>query len=191
MYCTFLQIFLIICGGTIMPFAGKELFLDKKTYKTVQSLRQPQKLCLVYRQVQIFVGVFLSVVGYLLVPAQTLITQLVVFSPILLTQHERNLGSTMKLVTISWNFIVVLTWIIILSLSGQIYQYGEMILLSWKYHKWETRFESKLMSKFRKSSKPFMINCGRTFVVRRITVLKFIRDLTTGVFRALMTVGKH
>lgn len=186
-----LQAFCIVCGGTIVRFIICELNLQRKNYKSVASVRLPEKLILVHRSAQVFLQAYvLPVLGYLLVPAQAMITHMVMFACFLLTKHGDKVSQTMKSVVISWALLAAITWIAILELCGFIHSGGVGLLKSWKYHRWSCRKDKKLMSRFRKSCKPIMIHYGRTYGIRRITVLKFVRGLSKGIFRTLLTLGQ-
>lgn len=68
---------------------------------------------------------------------------------------------------------------------------GERVLMSWKLNQWKNKEETRFMSKFSKSCKPIMIHCGKAYIVRRLTVLKYIRGLMKGIFRTMLTLGKQ
>ncbi len=186
-----LQIFFIICSGALVPFCTKELNVEKPKYNTVPSLRTPKRLTKVYREVQVGVRILMNVFGLLLVPAQTLITQLAIFVSFLMSEHRNKMGTTTQMVMVSWAILSVCTWVLILEVAGYVHKYGEEVLKSWKYHVWKTKFERRLMSKFRKSCKPIMIHYERAYTIKRITVLKYVRGIIKGVFRTLLTLGKR
>lgn len=185
------QIHWILWGGTVVPFVLQELNTGNKYYKTIPSLRSPEKLILAYRQVQVLFTNIVPIYGRLLVPAQTLITQLVIFASFLLCKHKNKMDDTMKMVLISWAFLSTITWLGVLQLGGHLHKNGKQLLKSWKFHKWANREETRIMNKFRKSCKPLMMHHGGTYIIKRITVLKFIRGLIKGIFRTLLTLGKR
>lgn len=191
MNLTFVQISLIINSSTIIPFGIFEFNLQRKSFKTVAIIRTPQKMSLIFREIQILVQQYNQVFGCILVPMQTLLTQFVMFTTYLFSKYADKIDTSLKATMVIWTTIATLTWIVSLEVGGIISMYGEKVLLSWKYHKWENRQEKRYMSKFRKSCKPLMVQYGRTFVIRRITVLKYIRGLLKGVLRTLLTVGKN
>ncbi len=47
------------------------------------------------------------------------------------------------------------------------------------------------MDKFRKSCKPVMIRYERTYIIRRITVLRYSRGLLKGIFRTVLILRKY
>lgn len=185
------QIFIIIISAALVPFCTEELNVEKSKYNTVRSLRLPNRLIIVYREVQTLQRVVMAVLGMLLVPLQTLITQLVMFVSFLMSKHRNKMGTTTQMVMVSWAIISMCTWILVLEVSGYIHKYGEEVLKSWKYHVWKTPFERRLMNKFRKSCKPIMVHYERAYTVKRITVLKYVRGIIKGVFRTLLTLGKR
>ncbi|CAL8120990.1 unnamed protein product [Orchesella dallaii] len=46
------------------------------------------------------------------------------------------------------------------------YRLGQEVLYSWKFHDWGSSQNNKVMSKFRKSCKPIVVNYGNTYVIR-------------------------
>ncbi len=74
-----------------------------------------------------------------------------------------------------------------LVMNGKIYYRGNCILLSWKQKKWPNIFTDRL-DKFRKSCKPFQVNWGKIFVVERLSVLIFVRSVSTGILNSLLAL---
>ncbi|CAL8127904.1 unnamed protein product [Orchesella dallaii] len=184
---------LYLYGFIVIPFVAFELRLGrKKRYYAVDQLRRPQMLIYTYRTVQLLQQRVNQILGYILIPSQTIMGKIVVFSAFTVFKN----GDRMKLTSIAllggWSVVMAFTWCTILLMGGYLHLYGERILLSWKYHEWESRREKTIISKFRKSCKPTDLRFGNTYVIRRISVLKFIRQLTRGFSRLmLMAKGNH
>ncbi len=154
MALVFIQLFILLFVGSAVPFWQKELNVKRLRHRTVAELRTPIYLSNLYREVQLVNKVFISVLGYVLVPTQTLITQLVLFVCYRMSKHRNKLGATVEMVMVSW--------VSVLELGGYLILNGENVLKSWKYQNWELGYNKKLMSKFRKSCKPIMINFKKT-----------------------------
>ncbi|CAL8127886.1 unnamed protein product [Orchesella dallaii] len=184
---------LYLYGFIVIPFIVLELRLGRKRrYYAVDQLRRPPMLIYTYRTVQVLQQQLNQVLGKILIPTQTVMGKIVVFSAFTVLTN----GYRMRLTSIAllggWSVVMAFAWCTILLMAGYLHLYGKRILLSWKYHEWESKREKSIMSKFRKSCKPIDVRLGNTFVIRRLTVLKFIRQLTRGFFRLmLMTKGKH
>lgn len=80
-------------------------------------------------------------------------------------------------------------WAIVLELSGRFHTQSVRTLASWKGLDFKTGAEKKYMSKFKKGCYPLSIGERGLFIVRRISVLKFLRAIVKGTFRALLTIG--
>jgi hypothetical protein len=181
----------VIGAANVLPFGMVELNLRRKAFKTESSVRTSQKMNLIYREVQVVLLLVNSVYGCLLIPMQTLITKFLMFITIVQSSYSDRIENSMKIIMGFWMVSVPWIWICVLEIAGNIYMHGERVLMSWKYYEWRNKQQRKFMSKFRKSCKPIMIHHGRAYIIRRKTVLKFIRGLVKGIFRTLLTLGKH
>lgn len=81
-------------------------------------------------------------------------------------------------------------WMMVLEFSGRFTQQASITLKSWKFLDFKNKIDKKLMNKFRKSFPPLKIGKDRVFVIKRLNVLKFMRSIVTGVFRASV-LGKR
>lgn len=178
---------LMIYGLIAVPFMVKELRMDKKTYISKCQLRTPSNLILVYRSSQILQTQMLNIVEYIIVPSQAIVTNVILFSSVMLIKQGYRMSMASKGMLGSWGIICTIGWTVVLMIWGYMHWYGKKLLDSWKYHQWPTKRDRALMSKFRKSCKPLRMQFGRTYVIRRLSVLKFLRSISRGIFRALLT----
>ncbi|CAL8125326.1 unnamed protein product [Orchesella dallaii] len=174
----------------VVPFILKELRLGRRYYVSVPALRQPANLMMAYRTAQILHERVLNIFQYLIVPLQTVITNLIIFCCVMIIKYGRNLKPSSIGMLVSWGLFGLGFWYLVLLLGGYLYMNGKKVLLSWKYHLWNRRAEAKMMSKFRRSCRPIMINFGRTYVIKRLSVLKFLRGVSRGILRTLLTLTK-
>lgn len=182
---------LVIYGALFTPFIVRELCLDRrKNYKTSERLRRPLHLLLTFRSAQILQIRFLQAFQYIIVPSQTIVMQIVFLSTFMLIKHNDKVSTATSAMLGSWSLCSAATWCTFLSMGGYLHWYGRKTLMSWKYHQWASSVQKKHMSKFRRSCRPLTINMGRTYVITRLTVLKFMRGLSRGVFRTLLTLDK-
>lgn len=177
-------------GIFFVPFVVRELRVDRKSYKSVPELRQPSGLMPAYRSSQILQNQVNGLMGYFILPSQTMVTQIILLNTFtLITQSQHMSIPTLALMCV-WTLTVAVFWSVILLMGGYLHFYGVKILTSWKYHAWPTKRDKKLMSKFRKSCPPIQVNFQKAYVIKRLTVLKFIRGLSRGILRILLTLKK-
>ncbi len=176
-------------GVFLVPFLLHEFRLDQPSYKSIPALRSPDKLILAYRAAQILLGRTISVVSLFMFPTQCIVYKMVVFTSYMMLKHGNEMD-TMSVFTLSFQaFLAAIYWSSTLVMGGNLHAQGKRILLSWKYHnKWPDRFTKRLMGKFRVSCKPFQLNWGKTYTIKRLTVLKFLRSLSRGILKALLAL---
>lgn len=86
--------------------------------------------------------------------------------------------------------MIQIIWAWILEICGRYNAESKKTLDSWKFLEHRGKEEKKLMSKVRKSCRPFSFGEKGIFVIKRMTVLKFLRGIVKGTFRALLTLGR-
>lgn len=186
LYC-----FVIITYGLIfLPFALMECHVNRKWYIASEELRMPQTLLMEWRIIQIVQLQVNSLFGPTLIPLHTLFSKLFVFCTYVIIRKGDQMDDTMKLMFQMWAFLGVIVWAIILLFGGLVHLHGQKVLNSWKYHKWQNvpRRKKQIIRKFVKSCIPLTVCYGRTYVIRRLSVLKFFRQLSVGVLRTLLAL---
>lgn len=195
-YCNLLSYAAIffIYGLLVVPFVLFEFRVGRKPgkYFAVANLRKPPTLQIAWRTVQVLQLNINNLLGVFLVPTHSFFGDFCVLSVYIIFKHHQMMAVSTKVMLVTWVALSSLFWCLVLLMGGCIHFYGLKVLSSWKYHKWGelTAREKKILSKFGKSCAPLSIAYGKTFVIRRLTVLKFIRGLVKGIFRALLTIGK-
>lgn len=187
---------MFLYGVLIVPFIILEFRVGRNpsSYYACHDLRKPPLLWISWRTVQILQLKINDLLCPLLVPTQFLFGKMVVLITFMLFKYGSSLPPSKRIIWILWATMGCIFWSLILLMGGYIHLYGKKILNSWKYHKWNnlTKVQKKCMSKFRKSCYPWSVSHGKTYVIKRLTVLKFIRGTIAGIFRALLTLGlKH
>lgn len=78
-------------------------------------------------------------------------------------------------------------WGIAVEILGRIDSRLRKIPKSWKHIKAE---DKRLISRIRKSCRPFNFGVEGVFSFKRNTLLKFFQGIVKGTFKALLTIGK-
>lgn len=79
-------------------------------------------------------------------------------------------------------------WFIGLEVTGRIDLYGKRVLRSWKYIEHQNNDDRKYMNKFRKGCRPLAWGVEGVWVVKRLSVLKFLMAVVKGTFRAILAL---
>jgi hypothetical protein len=159
-----------------------------RKYRTKDELRRVPNLVLEYRKVELLHKQGMIVYGILLIPGQSLLTQFILYSNFTLIRHWTDLGHTMQFIIVSLSFMVFTFWCVILEISGRFYVNSITLLKSWKMLEFKSKGEAKFMSKFKKGCRPLSIGLQGYMKVKRLTVLKFMKSIVGGTFRALLTL---
>ncbi len=144
---------------------------------------------LAYRTAQFYIDKTLSTVTLFMFPTQTIVYKLVVFTSYMVLKYGKEMDIISVVILVSWSFFGATYWCSTLLMGGKLHSQGKRILLSWKFHnKWPDKKTKKLMGTFGKSCKPFQFCFGKTYVIKRLTVLKYIRSLSRGILKALLAL---
>lgn len=73
-------------------------------------------------------------------------------------------------------------------MGGNLSFYGNKVLNSWKYNKWASKQDTMVMDKFRISCKPLQFGWGKTYVINRLSVLRYISKVADGILTALLAI---
>ncbi len=87
---------------------------------------------------------------------------------------------------IVWMLAGPIGWGLVLTMGGYLHSNGLKILNSWKQSRWMSSLEIKVMTRFARSCTPIMICYGKVFVVRKVSLMVFVRGLSRGLVRALL-----
>lgn len=188
--CTYVVV-LIANGVFLMPFVIGEFWVGKqaRSYKAASKFRNPPLFQIEWRTVQILMLNINDMFGILMVPIQCVILQLVVYCAVLLSRRCNDMHFTTIVMYIGWSIIFGGFWSMVLLGGGYLHYFTDKIVKSWKYHSWAglRSREKRIIAKFRKSCRPLAIAFETTFVVKRLSVLKFLRKLITCILRSLLT----
>jgi hypothetical protein len=143
-----------------------------------------------YRTLELLHKQAMSIFGVMLLPGQTLLGQFILYSNYTLIKHWNELDSTIKCVVTILDLTVLCFWFSILEVCGRFYMEATKSLKSLKLLPVRNRMETRYLSKFRKSTRPLTISYGEVFKIKRLSVLKFLRGIVKGTFRALLLTVK-
>jgi len=183
-----------ICGTQMMSFVTNEFHVGKtgkalSTYRTSNTWRRMDNLIIQYKSTQIIHEHFMKILGFLLAPIHAVITNLILFCNYIVIRHRHEVHPSLVAMLMIWSIFGTVFWSILLKIGGLAFLHGKKVLHSWMVHDWGTSFNNRLMMRFRLSCKPFMINYGSTYVITRVSVLKFLKGGTKGTFKILLTLG--
>ncbi|CAL8085924.1 unnamed protein product [Orchesella dallaii] len=184
-------IIVILYTATFIPFFTNELRIGMGQYKTLDTLRTPKNLMATFRSFQLLHQIAISLFDVCILPCQIVASNLILFSNFMFIRHRVEMQPETNCMLVGWSTLSLLLWTFVLELGGRLHSRGREVLKSWKLHDFGDKSANRCMSKFRKSCQPLAMNFGRTYVIRRLSVLKFIRGLTVGTFRLLLAVDEY
>ncbi|OXA38773.1 hypothetical protein Fcan01_26454 [Folsomia candida] len=177
--------------STSLFFSTPIMAKDLRAGITSRRARQDKLLSLKhltfeYRCFEIMHYVEMEIYGKLIVQLHTIIYILIIFPSAILIQHSSHMDS--KTIAIICSYIIgsCMFWGTILRFGGYYFAQNAKTLRSWG--KLDLSCEDKLyMTKFRKSCKPLQIGDQARFKLNKVLILFFIRGISRGVVRVLLT----
>jgi len=178
-----------------MPLILRELrpmnnFNYNKTrplYRFSNRLRTIKYLPLIYRSIELIQLNINCLMGVAFIPMQALITQLSLFSIcMVITKWKETDGVTKSLLAV-WTVGCLMIWSAALEIGGRLNLEGKRLLRSWKDWNWSNK-DKKLINKIRNSCRPISLRAGGFHIIKRTSVLKFLKGIVRGTFRALLTI---
>lgn len=183
----------LIYGAFILPFISNELRLCRKRYHSISKTRESATLIHVYRSVEVFHNVLNNYIGVYLLITQFLITILFCFTGFMVMKHSKHMSRAALILLISWAIAGPFVWSCCLVLGGYLHSHGHKLLISWKNYQRSWRYceERKIMEKFRNSCRPLCLAYKTVYILKRVSLLLFIKHLSRGIMRALLTLGQN
>jgi len=167
----------------MVPLIRKEFRPNQSGYTTSNRMRIPYNLMHAYRTVEVVHRMGMDLIGKLILPYYTIAGQFILFCNVLGLQEE-----TTDVILLLLSFVAQCTAFSALEFGGKFSKNAIATVKSWKYLNY-SYFDKKWLNKFRKSCIPLRIETKGYFVVKRLTVLKFLRSIVKGTFRALITLN--
>ncbi len=165
----------------------KEMSLSRNKYKTLNTLRQPENLRVVYRAFQVLFANFVCFIGRFVSLAHGFCITVPIFCNFLLIRYWSNLELISRMFVVMLAFMLFSFWTFVLQLGKYLFVRGNKILGSWQRKRWENQLERRVMKRFQKSCRLILIRCGNQLVLGRITQFNFVKSIMRGTFRSLLT----
>jgi len=177
---------------TILPTEFMGLRNAKKhLYKSRESLRSAEKLFLEYRAMDLLLMKMTIVLGPLIIPVQAVITNLSLFCNYTIIREWDQLDKTTVVILLFWTSGVLVCWLGVLEVGGWLNSGGSKILQSWKHFNWPA-LERKILNKQKKACRPYAVRVQSYYCIKRLSILKFLKGIVKGTFRALLlTLAKR
>lgn len=171
----------------LIPFFARELRYGRTSYTAKAELRLPKNLILIYRSIQVVQIMLNGIFGKFLFPFQSALTLVFVLAAFMMIRiRDKFSGLHIAICTVLMLAAPVI-WGLTLILYATVYGFANKILNSWKRANWKSKQERMLMARIRVSCKPIMMCCGSTFVIRKVSILLFLRGLIKGLVKCLLS----
>jgi len=150
--------------------------------------RAAENLQKTYRQLQIIQGFEMEVLAWSIIPLQGLMCYLIMYCTVSLIKNRDEMDVTLIIILVLWAALSTVDTFLLLNMSAKIYVITKRALKSMKKRNWGTKMENKIMGKFLKSCQPLSVGYGKAYVIKKRAVLKFIKFIAKGTFRALLSI---
>ncbi|OXA45946.1 hypothetical protein Fcan01_19271 [Folsomia candida] len=158
----------------VNPKSGKFISLPE--------FRTEDVLPLEYRKFEQLHNYYMPIFGPTFIPFQSIVMQFSLFSNWMLLNYWGTLG-ILRLVLILMEAGLISFWTIILEFGGRFYEASKRNKESWR----QLGEQSKFVRKWRKSVRHLYAGYEGYHVIRRLSVLKFLKGIVRGTFRILLT----
>jgi hypothetical protein len=180
---------------SLYPLISCELRSNRNSYRTMSCLRTPHILIPFYRNLEVMVKLFNEIIRPSIIPMQAMITQFTLFSvyTLMVGWSKADMEFVVKVILLLGIVAAVGCWSFLLQFGGWFSENSSKTLNSWKFFKLKKQ-EKKYLSKFRKSCRPLCIRVDEEYGqcrIGRLSVLKFLKGIIRGIFRALLTLHKR
>lgn len=155
--------------------------------KTIAGFRTIEEFPRRYRQFQILHVNFEQIFCKLIMPLEAVITFLAIFCNFSLIHHKNRLSPSNLAILLIWTVGVTGFWLTALSFCGIMYKKSAKTLVTIRKKHWGSRHLNLCMKKFVRSCHPISYGSGRMYVIRMLSTFKFIRHVSRGTFKALLT----
>jgi hypothetical protein len=131
-------------------------------------------------------------IGFALIPLHFICGQFVVFCQYSLITGWSGLDSVSKGMLGINGTALLMFWVGVLETAGRFHKLSRSSIKRWKKEgkMSESKYERKFIGRFCKSCKPLSMGLEGTFVIKRLSAMKFLRAVIKGTFRAVVTLSK-
>ncbi|CAL8143369.1 unnamed protein product [Orchesella dallaii] len=165
--------------------------LQNVRMKTSSELRKIETIRFKYRILEVLHLKLTLLWREFILPLESLILMLGIFGNFTLITYSEILTPLNAAIILIWVLVATSFVILGLNFGGALYTRGCEVLGSMKNNDWGSRTNNKIMKKFVKSCRPIQIGYGRMYAIRKLSVLKYLRTLTKGTMRVLLTLKKY
>jgi len=155
---------------------------------TISAFRTFDNIQTAYRQLEIIHVIAMDFVAFIFVPFMLLVGQFIVYCNYTMIRYWKSLDSAIFLNLGTWSFMATFSMLVGLEVFAMMHNRGRKILRSMKHKDWGSKGRNREMSKFVRSCKPLCFGYGRTYILKKISVLKFIKSVVRGTLRALLAI---
>lgn len=170
----------------------KEMRVGQTRYKVSNRIREIPTIIYYHRALELFQKLVMDSVGILLPVAHWIVIKLCLYSQVTLILKWHQLDKlTIAMLMFCWTSGQSM-WLFALHFCGRVMKESEKTILSWKTPlgiNWGSVEDAHYMSKFRKSCKPMVINYQHLIVLKRSSILKFLKTVCRGTLRALLMMS--
>lgn len=178
----------VIYAFYVAPFYLLELKLGRLKYKTDNRLRNYANIQIMFRALQILHDQAMSLFGPLLLVSNGYVMYTVIFSSSVLIRYWPTLSLLARSFLGGLCVLFLCFWVFVLEMGRFFCTNGTKTLGSWRKASWGSN--KKEMVRFCRSCKPILICYESQFVVRRLTMLKFLQGVIRGTLRSLLLLSK-
>lgn len=197
-WCLLLQMMEVILVNTrYMWLVLTEMLCDdgrRSTRKRIlkqhanRQFLQPENLRNTYIQLEILHAHFLHFNGAIIVPIYAIVINLVLFCNFSLIRYWENLNIVLIGILTIWSLNSAVCLVLAYGFFGNVHKLNLLVLRSMahKVGGWGSKEKNVQMKKFIKSRKPLIYGYGKLYVIRRISVLNFLKMVSVGTCKLLV-----
>ncbi|OXA61343.1 hypothetical protein Fcan01_01380 [Folsomia candida] len=199
-YCTWLacmtwySIMSFVVMGTIyiasIFLVIREFKIDSSVHYALHALRTPNYLMDEYTTLHLLHQDLMKTFGQVFIFGHFVCSNMCIFCIYAVMRHWHDINTSTMILLSLWSVMIQIIWGMVLEVIGRFHLYLIKTMRSWKRVQFTNNTEAKLFFKCKRSKKPLIIGKDRVLTIKRLTVLKFFRQIIKATFRALLTVGQ-
>lgn len=177
--------------GLMVPIFAREfqVGLPKLIYRTIDDFRSPRNLPLSFRKFELLHRYAMNLMGILIVTLQSFNMHYILYANFMLLRHIEHLDNITLFLLTCWSCLLQTFWVVVLHVGGMFREQSKVNFRSWKQIDCKGNFlDQRYISKFKRSCRPLSIGYEGMFVMRKLSVLKFLRGVVRGTFRIFLTL---
>lgn len=161
-----------------------------KSHQTSKGFREFETIKYYYLQLEILHIVWLDIVAIIFMPMNMVTNNVALFCNFNLIRDWQNINFSNAFVLLVWSVFSSVAVLVCFGFLGDIRSKGKRVLMSMRGKHWGSRMNNRCMAKFLRGRQPICYSYRRMYIIKRTSVLKFIKSVTRGTFRALLAIKK-